>query len=224
MEAQGADEAELWRRSKRGCRDAAAQLTNRYAPWATAIARSIYRRVPAYPVDCEDFVQNAHVGLLEAIERFEPERGIPFQAFAKPRVRGAVFNGIRTIFGDRAGGAHEARLSERLESLQEPAGGDPLEPLVQSIVGLALGYMLDDAAQVQNAGPLAYAQTHEQHQRLRVAVGGLPARLRDIIEGHYFRFVPFVDMASAAGLTKGRISQLHREALHALRAQLSDGG
>ena len=221
MEVQGADEAELWRRSKRGCRDAFAQLTRHYAPWATAIARSIHRRVPAYPVDCEDFVQNAQVGLLEAIDRFDPERGIPFQAFAKPRVRGAVFNGIRTIFGDRAGAAHEVRLSQRLESLQEPAGGDPLEPLVQSIVGLALGYMLDDAAHVQDAGPLGYAQTHEQHRRLRAAVCRLPPRLRDIIERHYFRFVPFVDMASAAGLTKGRISQLHREALQALRSELS---
>ncbi|NJL18613.1 MAG: hypothetical protein HC938_17105, partial [Nitrospira sp.] len=47
--------------------------------------------------DKADYVQNASIGLLEAISRFEPERGIPFAAFALPRVRGAVLNGLRTL-------------------------------------------------------------------------------------------------------------------------------
>lgn len=225
MEWGDAAEAELWGRYKVAA-DVAARdrLLLHYAPWAASIARSVHRKVWALPADSDDFVQNARVGLIEAISRFDPNRGIPFVAYAKPRVRGAVFNGLRAILSDRMTSGEQARHASRLESLHEESSGDAFDTVVDSIVGLGLGYLLDDTARhaVVVEDGLAYVHTSQRTARLEAAIAKLPDRLRAIIESHYFRYVPFHELATSAGLTKGRISQLHRAALGHLRTALRE--
>lgn len=218
--ADDAGEAALWSRFKAGgdtrARD---ELHRRYASWASAIARRVHRRFPLLPADRNDFVQNANLGLLEAIDRFEPGRGVEFQAYAMARVRGSVFNGIRSIVGAGATTAY----SDRLDSLRE-SDGDPLDNVVNAIVGLGLGYMLDDAAnQVfsDTFDGLMFAENRQAASRLVDAVGRLPRRQRMIVVRHYFEFVPFIDMADEWGITKGRVSQLHRSALDTLRQMMA---
>ena len=224
MDWGDAAEAELWARYHAAA-DAASRdrLLLHYAPWAASVARSVHRKVWASPVDSDDFVQNARVGLIEAISRFDPGRGVPFVVYAKPRVRGAVFNGLRAIRGDRPP-TEQLRQASRLASLQDEAGGDAFDSIVDAIVGLGLGYLLDDTAQRSAADEdvLAYAQASQRSVRLRAAVTKLPERLRGIIENHYFHHVAFSELAAAAGLTRGRISQLHKAALTELRGLLHD--
>lgn len=220
-------EAELWARirSKDGDRAALDELVRRYMPWVTTIARSVHRRVWAYPVDGDDFVQNATIGLLEAMARFDPGLGVPFQAYARTRVRGAVFNGLRAILGDRNSVGDRGRFTERSDLLHEAGCGDAFQDVVDSIVGLGLGYMLDEVVRAGDQcmeGGLAYAQAYEARSQLARAVDRLPSRLKEIIQAHYFRFVPFCQIAADWGLTKGRVSQLHKTALDRLRDALRE--
>lgn len=190
-------------------------------PWASAIARRVHRRFPRLGADREDFIQNANIGLLEAIERFDPARGIAFQAYAMNRVRGSVFNGLRVILG----GPSAERYQERLDTLHDGAD-DPFDALVGAIVGLGLGYMLDDAAHTQiidRQDGLRFAEDQQASSQLAAGVGQLPPRLKAIIVRHYFEFTPFIELAQEWGLSKGRISQLHRAALDALRRSIRDG-
>lgn len=227
MESAELVEKELWARvATDGDADARDRLFHSYIPWAAAIARGVHRRVWAYPVDCEDFVQNATIGLMEAMSRYEPGRGIPFQAFARPRVRGAVFNGLRVILGERLAPGDEARFAARLEGYQEDASDNVFDSVVDSIVGLGMAFLLDDAAQAtigqQQADALEYVQRSQTQAQLVAAVDRLPERLRTLIKRHYFQFVPFHEIAMEWGLTKGRISQLHKSALDHLRKLLRD--
>jgi RNA polymerase sigma factor for flagellar operon FliA len=224
MESEPA-EKDLWQRFKvdndLGARD---QLMHRYQPWANAIARSVHRRVRAYPVDCEDFVQNAAIGLMEAMSRYDPGRGIAFHAYAKCRVRGAVFNGLRAILADRSQFRQE-RYMERLESMQESGGaGDALELVLDAVVGLGLGFLLEHGSgeAAHTLDGLFHAQSMELQSGLDQALRKLPERLAEIVRDHYFQHVPFVEIARRAGVSKGRISQLHREALLQLRKRLHD--
>jgi len=213
------DETMLWTRLKRAgdvsARDA---LYVRYSPWASAIARRVHRRFPRLTADRGDFIQNASLGLLEAIDRFEPDRGIAFQAYAMARVRGSVFNGVRAIIG----GDGSATYGERLETLMTREL-NPADNLVGSIVGLALGYMLDDAAHhvlTDFADGFIFAENRQAAVRVVMAVNRLPRRQRVLVVRHYFEFVPFVELAQEWGVTKGRVSQLHRAALDTLRSAL----
>ncbi|HEY2346793.1 MAG TPA: sigma-70 family RNA polymerase sigma factor [Xanthomonadaceae bacterium] len=219
-------EPELWTRYRVHDDDRARdRLFLHYVPWASAIAKSVHRRLRVYNVDREDFVQNATIGLLEAMARFDPTRGIPFSAYAKPRVRGAVFNGLRAILGERLAPSDESRFAERLNDLHDaPSEGSAFNDVIDSILGLGTGYLLDEAAShmLAREGGLEYARTAELEERIASAVSMLPDRLKMILQLHYFQFVPFQEIAARMGVTKGRVSQLHKAALGKLRDALSD--
>ena len=112
--ASDAPDAELWRLYKDGCIEAQGRLYLRHAPWAKSIAVQIHGRIRAYPVDRQDFIQNATLGLLEAMSRFDPVMGVSFRHYAVARVRGAVFNGLRAILGDRPVAQEDSRMQERV--------------------------------------------------------------------------------------------------------------
>ena len=64
-------------------------------------------------IDLDDLVGYGTVGLVEAATRFE-ERGVPFSAFARRRIYGAIVDGIRGRAGGGRGGARKGRLARRL--------------------------------------------------------------------------------------------------------------
>lgn len=223
MTANDAAETALWIRYRsandHGARDA---LFLQYMPWATAIARSVHRRVRVYPADRDDFVQNATIGLLEAMSRYDPARGVAFRHYAQPRIRGAVFNGLRAIVGERPSATDNARFAARLGSLRQTADteGSGFDAVVDAIVGLGIGYLLDEVGQSghsRGSDAFSHAEVSETEARLQAAVSALPDRLKLIVQSHYFQYLPFKDLALQLGLTKGRVSQLHKAALDKLR-------
>jgi RNA polymerase sigma factor for flagellar operon FliA len=225
------DELALWHRWRqersRTVRDA---LIVHYSPWARSVARDVYVRVYLLRDAWHDCVQNALLGLMEAIERFDPDRGVPFQPFARLRVRGAVFDGLRTLRGTHIelGYAAKDRASiarERAASLSEDESTDPFEAFVSTTVRLGLGFLLDMQSMPGSMQPQdAYAELEKAQLSAAISEGldRLPERDRAIIVLHYYHQLSFVDIAGQLGVTKGRISQLHKRALERLRCCLRD--
>jgi RNA polymerase sigma factor for flagellar operon FliA len=106
--------------------------------------------------------------------------------------------------------------------LQDAGDDDPLAQLVSTVPGLAVGYLFD-----LESAP-AFASGGESIERqldslnigysLREAVKQLPEREELVLRLHYFQHVPFVEIAQLLGLTKGRISQIHKSAIMQLRS------
>lgn len=217
-------EAELWSRwTARRDREARDALVVMHAAWSRLVARDVYLRVRWRGADWSDFVQNATVGLIEATDRFDPLRGIEFRTFARHRVRGAVFNGLRHL-GD--GGTARSMAFDRRMSLDDGADrADPLEHFVALTVGLGIGHLLDAASAPEPdghpAGPYAEVERAQSREAVQAALGRLPERERLILTLHYFQHVAFIDIADMLGLSKGRISQLHKQAVVRLREHLS---
>ena len=199
-----------------------------YSPWARLIARDVYLRVYLMHDAWHDCVQNALLGLMEAIERFDPARGVAFQPYARFRVRGAVFDGLRVLrnlhLGLRYDMAQQAVAKERVESLGE-GGGDPLEDFITTTVGLGLGFLLDTQSMPGHMQPAdAYAELEKAELSAAVSesLDRLSERERAVVVMHYYHQLPFVDVAKRLGVTKGRISQLHKSALERLRSCLRE--
>jgi len=134
-----ADEAELWRRFSRH-RDPAIreELVSRNLPFAKRLAR----RYRGASESFDDLLQVASLALVNAVDRFDPDRGIPFSAFASPTILGE----LKRHFRDRAWtvrvprGLHDrmaqvdkavAELTEKLQrspSIGEMAERRELEP------------------------------------------------------------------------------------------------
>lgn len=210
-------EQELWRRYQED-EDPAARdfLFLKYAPWARRVAGGVMGRVPSRGMEWADHVQNAQIGLLEAMSRFDARRGVDFMAFAKPRVRGAVFNGIRAFMRSPADRSANSGTSDRLQSLweSESDGQDPLDGFIDAVVGLSLGYFLEGRSDAEDVDNLKIDQL------LGDALLDLPARQRQIVIAHYFHHVQFQQIAEDLQVTKGRVSQLHKAALTTLRDAL----
>lgn len=204
-------------------------LVAKHSPWSRMVARDVYVRVRAMTSAWPDCAQNALVGLLEAINRFDPSRGIMFRTYARHRIRGAVFDGMRALRDEfrRDAQEHErmTMIRERITTLVEEAVPDPLEAFVASTVGLSLGFLMEAGsipAHPYIADAYAHREREEVGETLAAAIEQLPEREQAIVVLHYHHFVPFVAIAEQLGVTKGRVSQMHKRALERLRESLRD--
>lgn len=229
-------EASLWRRFRFehdvACRMA---LFESYRDLARAAAFAEYRRRPAYGLERQDFEQLAYGGLLEAVDRYDPLRGTPFSAYARLRIRGAISDGLAR--SSERGAEYAYRRRVELERLRSINAGRPEPPedavaeLADLAVSLAIGFAAEDAslwwAGASLAAPQldAYESVAWRETQLGVLkeIERLPENERIILQQHYLKGVSFANIAEMLGLTKGRISQLHRSALRRVRERLHAG-
>lgn len=204
--------AELWRRFKAD-HDLQARdfLVTEYSPWARMVAADVYRRIGRRDLDWPDHLQNAHVGMLEAMARYDPARTIPFTLYAKRRVRGAVFNGVRQH-------RRSIRLEDRIDIVADDIGR--LDDFIGTILQIATQHLVEHAT---DAWP-GHGLVEEQSRHiLGQAMLQLAPRTREIFMSYYYLHKPFVQIAGELGVTKGRISQLHSQGLEILRTHLGRG-
>ena len=225
-------EASLWRRLKfeqdQACR---MHLFELYQDIARQIAWREFGGRPSHGLERGDFQQLASQGLLEAIDRFDPVRGIPFQVFARYRISGSIRDGLSRSSEGAAQYSFQRRIeAERLRSLREAeegATGDALSELTRQAVGLAIGFMLGEVASVEALSeadhpvdPYQSLTWRDMLSSAKRAIDKLPDKERIVIQQHYLKNVPFVQVADLMGLSRGRVSQLHRAGLERIRQML----
>jgi RNA polymerase sigma factor for flagellar operon FliA len=210
-------------------------LMERHLPLVRMLAAKLYRLRWDNSVRFDEFCQMGAVGLAEAAHRYDPARGAQFASYATWRITGAILNGLEhSTERNRQAGARRRLLQDRAASWGERAAseGDSLEAalarLSDAAIGLAVGFMLEGTGMYSDGDEITRHDGYRQiaatelMQRLRSAVDSLPPAERTVVEGHYFHQRSFVDVAGQLGLTKGRISQIHRVAIERLRAALRE--
>ena len=241
LDAQEAQWWAEWRATRD--EDAKRKLLDVHLPYARVVAALLYGQRPGNDVEFDDYHQLARVGLLEAMERFDPAVGASFRTYASQRVRGAVLDGVARLTERQQQMAVRRRLlSERVSSVTadtpteiedaSPAaleGSALFEYLAQVGVGLALGFMLEDSGMLASAdGGGAAADSHYQavelkqtRAQLATLVQQLPAAEQRIVRLHYHHGHTFDEIAREIDVTKGRVSQLHKRAIGLLREALA---
>lgn len=206
------------------------ELVERYMELAGIIAAKLYRRRADNSVTFADYLQYARVGLIEAIDHYDPDRAVPFEAFSSFRIKGAILNGLTAeseLAAQRAFWSRRAR--ERFDSIRhhevQSDRRASLEELVGLTVGLALGHLIElEAGEVVDeslgANPYAVTELAQLRSAVRALLPALPERERELIRRHYDEYVEFQQIAAEWGVTKGRVSQVHGQALQRLRQLL----
>lgn len=242
-----ADEGELWRRLREhGDAQARELLLERHMPYARVVASTYYGRRYHDEIEFGDYLQYASMGLLEAMERYEPGRGAQFRTFAARRMHGAILNGLEKFTEKQQQISARQRIrNERLQAMKEfasehagvkagtvPRSTEQLFKFVSEVgLGLALAWMLEGTSMVDEpdrAESVPFyrdAEVRQLRQRLLRAVDDLPPQERNVIRSHYIQEIAFEEIAATLGVTRGRVSQIHRQALLRLRTAVgSDGG
>jgi RNA polymerase sigma factor FliA len=210
------------------------KLATYYLPFARIMAGKLYAQRTHSEFEFDEYLQLASIGLLEAIDRYNPDLGASFKTFASHRISGAILNGVETLSEKQQQISlkkrlHKERLSSLKENKKDKAGADDIfSRLADLATGLAIGFMLEDIGMYQNEDAsysdntysrLEYKQLQQQFKNL---VDCLPERERKVVQYHYFQNFPFEEIAQILGLSKGRISQIHSGALLLLEKHYKD--
>jgi RNA polymerase sigma factor for flagellar operon FliA len=229
----GGGEELLWRRWRdEGDLQAREELAQRYVAYARALAAKCYSRRVHNEFEFDEYFHFAVVGMMEALERYEPGRGALFKTFCTPRINGAILNGLDGLSERQQQIGLQQRLArERLESLKADAQQDPGQKLLQELgdigVAVALGFLLEGTGMLvasdQTLPDNAYAQIElrQTRERLWQMVEALTEREAQVIRRHYLQQQAFEEIAVALKLTRGRVSQLHKQGLERLRKLLA---
>jgi RNA polymerase sigma factor FliA len=215
---------DLWRRYKQdGDSTARERLVVAYSPMVKFVAGRLGAGLPSHVEDA-DLISYGLVGLIGAIERFEPERGIKFETFAMTRIRGSIIDELRSL--DWVPRSVRSRAREI-----EAAQGALLEIANSSVYALDELWtvsdssgdqvsLLDTIADDGSADPQEALDSSEVKDRLTEAIGSLPEREQLVVALYYYENLTLREIGEVLGVTESRVSQLHTKAVMRLKSHL----
>lgn len=231
-------------------RKAAAALARRNA-YATQhvglvekVAKRLARKLPRH-VRMDELISAGMMGLLDASERFDPDRNDRFESFAEFRIRGAMLDDLRardSLSRDMRRICNE--LADATASLANQLGRAPSEGEVaermgisvdeirarqgklsgQSVVGFddADPAFLDRVADDSAATPYDLTAKRELFGQMVDHIEGLPERMQQVLALYYCEDLNLKEIAAVLGVTESRVCQIHTEATRRLRSSLGD--
>ena len=217
-----------------------------YLPLVRMVAEKVHRRLPP-GVDLASLVHSGIVGLLEALGRFDPTRGVAFEVYARYRIEGEVMQCLRSLdwasrsvrsWGrkvEAARGRLAGQLS-RAPTVEEMAGelNVPLEEYyrIEQKVSDATLLSLEDLS-VTSEGqwekaqeefstypfkdPLTFVEDKDLVEKLTSAVELLPERERLVVTLYYHEELTLREIGEIMGLTEGRVCQIYGQAVGHLK-------
>ncbi|WP_420606058.1 sigma-70 family RNA polymerase sigma factor [Novosphingopyxis sp.] len=224
-------EAAHWRRWRNG-NDAQSRLWlfEQHLPFARRLAYREFLHRDRSVSERDDFDHWATEGLLQALDRYDPLRGAGFRSFAKRRIVGNIANHAPKMSERLQQGLARRRAErDRIESLKASDEGDALKRLAELAAGLAMGLIVEKASRITlesipDGAPNPYEGLawSEMIALVGRTIDTLPEREAMVLKQHYFHGVSFAQTADIIGLSKGRISQLHRSGIDRLRLLLGE--
>ncbi len=218
----------------------------RHGELVRSIACKIHRRLPP-SVEMDDLISAGHLGLLTAKERFDPSRSVPFEAFARIHIRGAIVDSLRQLdwvprsvrrkaqalkreeeaFETAQGRAPtRAEVAERLHCSPEEVSRLRQESFVPRLLSLDQpltedgGTLLDTVADEGRSAEME-ALEGETRAQLVAAIEGLPERERVTVSLYYLHGLSLKEIGRVLGVTESRVCQIRGQATRRLRKRLA---
>jgi RNA polymerase sigma-B factor len=210
------------------------------------LARSLVRRYGRTSEPFEDLLQVASLGLVKAIDRYEPERGHPFAAFAVPTILGEMRRHFRdagwALHVPRAAKERALAVRDALDHLRGATGRTPTVSQLAEFLELDLEHVLDALAALQayetcpldarrrciDDEPLSYAETlGDEDERyeliecdlaIRSVLAEIDPRDRRILRLRFVDDLTQSEIAERVGVSQMQVSRLLRRSLERLRA------
>jgi RNA polymerase sigma factor for flagellar operon FliA len=211
------------------------QLVIDHLPLVGYIVSDLCRK--ATHLDRSDLASAGQYALVKASRSYEPDRGVPFDAYARIRINGALGDELRSQdWTTRAMRKRITAIARVTEQLSADLHRKPTSEELATVLGVStdevaatnaantgapLGLNNDDDSGYLMVSTMATpdesAETGERDTFLRTAVSNLPDRLRLIVQRLYFEDKRVQDVADELGITHVSVSQARNEAVRLLR-------
>jgi RNA polymerase sigma factor for flagellar operon FliA len=223
------------------------EVLREHLPMVRFLALRIRERLPQQ-VEMEDLISAGVVGLMDAMQKFDPVKKVQFRTYAQFRVRGAMLDSLRALdWGPRDLRRKGRAVDEAIRSLSARLGKSPTEnevakqmgldlnayqQLLGELSGLELGSL--NAMPGEDAGvealallpagpeddPFLQCQSSEMRRLLAQAIEDLPERERTVLTLYYYEELTMREVGATLGVVESRVSQLHSSAMARLRVAL----
>ena len=227
------------------------KLIVQYSPLVKYVAGRVGVGLPRN-VEQADLASFGVFGLIDAIEKFDPERGYKFETYAIARIKGAILDELRSIDWiprsvrskaralERAYQKLEAELHRTPTDEEVAAELDLTQPQLQTLLSkvsflgiVALDEMLSggdrgesmtlgDTIADSGAGPVGSFEVEEMRQLLAEAINHMGDREKVVLTLYYYEGMTLSEIGQVLGVTESRASQLHTRAVLQLRGKLAE--
>ena len=224
-----------------------------YLPLVKHVVERMQVKAPGY-LEQEDLLSYGIFGLLEALEKYEPQRGVKFETFAVPRIRGAVLDAVRKANWLPRSLLDQLKAYTRaLEKLEQRHGGEVSPEQVAEEMGISLeelhqllaqastqaiesleSFLLtkeensitlgDTVADEKSPDPLGLVEERELKEALIKGIERLNEKDRLVLNLYYYEELTFKEIGQVLEVSESRVCQLHARALARLREYLKDFG
>lgn len=240
----------LWQRCRLGDDDARQQIIMSYAHLAKYVVDRMNLR-PTAVTGYDDLLSHAIVGLIDAVEKFDPAKDVKFETYASVRIRGAVLDALKSLdWMPRSLRSTEGELKRTFARLEAELGrpatdqevanamsitvdqlndtlADVGQSAVQSLEDLlyygeeSVGVSSPDAPLDPERDPSAAIEFAERRRILAGAIEALPEREKLVISLYYKDGLTLKEIAAVLGVTESRTCQLHSKAVVRLHGKLA---
>jgi RNA polymerase sigma factor for flagellar operon FliA len=218
-----------------------------HMPQVEFLARKIHRRLPAH-VPLEDLVNEGLLGLMDALEKYDPGRHVQFKSYAQFRIQGAILDSLRNLDWCSREVRKEARRIEQVEEqLTNCLGRSVTQEEVAARAGLSHTAYLRLLGEIRSAevvslqalvpentdqpephfdpvdtgeDPFEACVRSEMREKLALALSRLPERDRQMLALYYYEELTLREIGEVFGIGESRVCQLHSAAIARLGVEL----
>jgi len=216
-------------------------------PEVRYIARRIHDRLPSH-VPFDDLVHAGILGLIDAVDKYDPQKNVQLKSYARFRIRGAILDSLRQMdWSPRHLRRQARRIEEANRELSSELGRAPSEPEIAAKIGMSLeefqqllgelrGLDLGSLQRQSEEGdgeessaavairieedPFQLTLRAEVRSLLAEAISELDDKERQVLGLYYLEELTMKEVGMILGVGESRVSQIHTAALIRLRSRL----
>ena len=241
---------DIWKRYKADPNDQELRnlLVEQYLPLVKYNGERIWARLPD-GVELDDLISAGVFGLMDAIDAFDMTRGVKFETYCVPRIRGAMLDELRTMdWVPRLVRSKASKLNEATKTLEAKLGRHPTEIELSHHMQLSVDdlekmmveasavnlislnkkwYETDSYKDVREIDILEDKKGEDPTRRIqkndlmRLVTKGLNRNERLIIILYYYEELTMKEVGATLDLSESRVSQMHSSIVQRLQAQLA---
>jgi RNA polymerase sigma factor FliA len=241
------DTANLWQRyTRHGDRKAREELILRYAPLVKYVVGRLALGLPA-TMERDDLVHCGVIGLIEAVDRFQPDRGVKFETYAIARIRGQILDTLRKLdLLPRSAHRQAREIEAAIADLSQLLGRTPDDAQVAAQMGITVEEyrsrlmtcsvavisldqptrssddealdLYDSVEDTSMPTPSDHVDRKETMARMVLAIQDLSEREQLMISLYYNDRLTMREIGAVLGISESRVCQIHTKALLTLRS------
>ena len=239
---------EVWPEYKKtGSEGLRNQLMEHYLPLVKYNAERIYTKLPD-EVDIDDLMSAGIFGLMDAIDAFDLDRGVKFETYCAPRIRGAILDELRSmdwvprLVRSRSSQVEQARRSLQMELGRKPTDEELCEKMgvdqdeyakirkdagAVGVVSLSRKWFETDSNKdvreidvLKDAKQVNPFKVVQKRDLKDLITKGLSRAERLIVILYYYEEMTMKEIGMTLDLSESRVSQMHSSILARLQAQM----